>query len=204
MYLRTDTIIEFFTNLVFPTILTPSQNISMIVDFNINFEYNLTCQSEGTQPLTSVFWTDYKFETISSQFLTVTNQLLSESSSEYKIFYCIAENQAGRDIRSITLRLNITLMDINGVESRLQNQSEVSNEQTQFISVVLIILTSAAQDKNELVQVANTFETLVSKTLSNTMPLDEETAITLLRAASVIIDKSQQLNSSVNISNSVS
>ena len=204
MYLRTDTIIEFFTNLVFPTILTPSQNISMIVDFNINFEYNLTCESEGTQPLTSVFWTDYKFETISSQFLTVTNQLLSESSSEYKIFYCIAENQAGRDIRSITLRLNITLMDINGVESRLQNQSEVSNEQTQFISVVLIILTSAAQDKNELVQVANTFETLVSKTLSNTMPLDEETAIILLRAASVIIDKSQQLNSSVNISNSVS
>ena len=204
MYLRTDTNIEFFTNLVFPTILTPSQNISMIVDFNINFEYNLTCESEGTQPLTSVFWTDYKFETISSQFLTVTNQLLSESSSEYKIFYCIAENQAGRDIRSITLRLNITLMDINGVESRLQNQSEVSNEQTQFISVVLIILTSAAQDKNELVQVANTFETLVSKTLSNTMPLDEETAIILLRAASVIIDKSQQLNSSVNISNSVS
>lgn len=176
----------------------------MIVEFDINFEYNLTCESEGTQPLTSVVWTDYKFETISSQFLTITNELLSESSSEDKIFYCVAENQAGRDIRSVTLRLNITLMDISDVESQLQNQSEISNEQSQLVSVVVTVLSSAVQDESELIQVANTFEALVSKTLNNTMLFDEETAIPLLRAASVIIDKSQMLNTSVNISDSVS
>ena len=174
------------------------------MEFSVNFEFNLTCESEGTQPQTSVFWTDYTFETISTQFLTVTNQLLSESSSEDKIFYCISDNQAGRDTRSVTLRLNITLMDISDVESQLQNQSEVSNEQSQLISVIVTVPTSIAKDENELAQIANIFEALVSKTLNNTMPLDEETTIPLLRAASVIIDKSQQLNSSANILNSVS
>ncbi|KAI6658168.1 Adhesion G-protein coupled receptor D1-like isoform X2 [Oopsacas minuta] len=177
---------------VFPTIILPSENITLDVEFNITFEHILICESKGKLSLTTIYWTNSKFENISSHILTVTNQLLSDD----RIFYCIAENTAGRDVRSVRFNLSITVMDIDDVATQLMNQTEITNDQSQVASAAVALLSGAAEDEEQLEQVASTYALLVNKSLNNGMPLDEETVISLLRTAEEIIDRSLQLNSS--------
>ncbi|KAI6658157.1 Phosphatidylinositol phosphatase PTPRQ-like isoform X2, partial [Oopsacas minuta] len=182
------------TSAIFPTIILPSENITLDVEFNITFEHILICESKGKLSLTTIYWTNSKFENISSHILTVTNQLLSDD----RIFYCIAENTAGRDVRSVRFNLSITVMDIDDVATQLMNQTEITNDQSQVASAAVALLSGAAEDEEQLEQVASTYALLVNKSLSNGMSLDEETVISLLEAAEGIIDRSLEVNSSSN------
>ena len=174
----------------------PLQNLTINTTFSIDFRRDFECLVDEGFPIPDVYWTNYKFDRISGPMLNVTNKLLSLDPQNNKQFHCFAENNLGKDMRTISIILSFeegqfenNLADI---EAMLSQGGNLSNQASQETSDALGVLASTAPSVESLMNVSEIFNSVLEMTLNNNEVLDDSTATSLLNAAGTILDKSAE------------
>ena len=130
-----------------PQITSPNMNITRILNLTKVAIESIECVATGV-PLPDIYWTrDFTSKFIDSPTLLVNITDLANDGE--KIFYCVAENVAGKDVASVTYELELTIEIIQEtleeISDELNGVGSISDErsgQTADLTKVVIDATN--------------------------------------------------------------
>ena len=187
-----------------PQITFPNTNITRILNGTGATIGSIECVATGV-PLPDIYWTrDFTSRFIESPKLLINVTDLANDGD--KIFYCVAENVAGRDIASVTYELELTIETIQEnlkeISDELNGVESISDEKSgQTADLAKVVIDAANNDveitsENKsmiLVGAAMATELIINKTNGT---FSSETAEKITRLLSSIVNGSSFLQES--------
>ena len=180
-----------------PIIEIPKDNQTDNIVFSMAFEYELICESKGGHPPPDVYWTDYNHNRISGARMIVTNEYFSSNPNRDKVFYCVAKNQAGMDVREVKYILIMSEKDIlddaNSLYSHLREMETFPDNYIEMSLNAIGTLATICEEEATLERIAKTLEFVVKEVLREDRDHNDRIALALVTAAENIFEKSGQI-----------
>ena len=142
--------ITFYIFTEIPEITSPSMNITKTLSDTDTAIENIECLATGI-PTPVIYWTrDFMTRFIDSPILSISITDLSTN----RVFYCVAENSAGRDVVSVNYEISLTTAvienELDEINNDIDSAESISDEESGLTAALVIVIIDAANNNSDI------------------------------------------------------